>query len=325
MVSEHNQGIPRILYVSPHLSTGGLPQYLWKKIESFNDVAEVYCVEYSYLGDAYVVQRNKISNLLGERFIPIFNDANRLLEIISDINPDIVHFEEFCESFVDDAVLQKIFSDDRKYLICETCHSSVTSVQSKIYRPDRFVMVSKWIDQKFSNLGVPSEILEYPIEDLIPNKSKTMELLGMDPNYKHIVNIGLFTPGKNQGEIFEYANETLKRDLPIRYHFIGNTADNFKDYWGPLLENKPDNCYIWGERNDVDLFYQAADLFLFTSNFELNPLSIKEALSWKIPSVFKRLDTYLDTYDDMENVFYITNNRESNLSLILNILNPEWK
>ena len=46
----------KILYISPHLSTGGLPQYLWKKIEAFNDVGEVYCVEYDYLGDAYVVQ-----------------------------------------------------------------------------------------------------------------------------------------------------------------------------------------------------------------------------------------------------------------------------
>ena len=65
----------KILYISPHLSTGGLPQYLWKKIEVFNDVGEIYCVEYDYLGDAYIVQRNRIKELLGDRFIPIFSDG----------------------------------------------------------------------------------------------------------------------------------------------------------------------------------------------------------------------------------------------------------
>ena len=47
----------KILYVSPHFSTGGLPQYLLKKIEALNESAEIYCVEYNFYGDAYVVQR----------------------------------------------------------------------------------------------------------------------------------------------------------------------------------------------------------------------------------------------------------------------------
>ena len=320
-----NSNIKKILYITPHLSTGGLPQYLWKKIEAFNSYFDIHCVEYSYLGDAYVVQRNRISNLLGERFIPIHGNGEKLLEVISDINPDIIHFEEFCESFVPDDVLSKIFSNTRDYLICETCHSSVTDVESKIYRPDMLIMVSKWIDDKFKKLGIPSRILEYPIENKIPDKYRSMAYLGLDPNFKHVINVGLFTPGKNQSEIFEYARLSLKNGLPIKYHFIGNTADNFRDYWKPLLSDVPDNCVIWGERNDVDLFYQAADIFLFTSNFELNPLSIKEALSWGLPSFFKRLPTYLDAYDNNSNVYYLTENIETNFSIIINTLNQEWR
>jgi len=45
-LDEKSGGKPRILYVAPHLSTGGMPQYLYKKIESFNDQAEIYCVQY---------------------------------------------------------------------------------------------------------------------------------------------------------------------------------------------------------------------------------------------------------------------------------------
>mgnify|MGYP003650298159 CR=1 FL=1 len=47
---------------------------------------------------------------------------------------------------------------------------------------------------------------------------------------------------------------------------------NFKDYWGPLVETKPENCIVWGERNDVNKFLQASDLFYFSSILELNPL-----------------------------------------------------
>ena len=37
----------KLLYVAPHLSTGGLPQYLTKKIELLKDSFEIYLVEWS--------------------------------------------------------------------------------------------------------------------------------------------------------------------------------------------------------------------------------------------------------------------------------------
>jgi glycosyltransferase involved in cell wall biosynthesis len=308
----------KIIYITPHLSTGGLPQYLYKKIEAFNKVAEVYCVEYSFHGDAYVVQRNKIADLLGDRFIPLYDNKNKILELLENVKPDVIHFEELSESFVDSEILNKIYSNDREYFICETCHGSNIPITVKLYKPDKFIMVSEWIDNKFKPLGVPSAILEYPIEDLTPLKEHHMDLLGLPRDFKHVVNIGLFTSGKNQKEVVEYAKKT--EHLPIMYHFIGNTAGNFKDYWEPILADLPANCKIWGERNDVDSFYQAADLFLFTSIFELNPLSIKEALSWKLPCMFRKLDTYMSTYDEFPNVHYLDDDRESNILKMIKIL-----
>ena len=316
--SAYNAGMKKIIYITPHLSTGGLPQYLYKKIAAFNKVAEVYCVEYSFHGDAYVVQRNKIAALLGDRFIPLHDNKHKILELLESVKPDVIHFEELCESFVDSEILNKIYSNDREYFICETCHGSNIPISVKLYKPDKFVMVSEWIDNKFKPLGVPSDILEYPIEDLTPLKEHHMNLLGLHPDFKHVVNIGLFTSGKNQKEVVEYAKKT--EHLPIIYHFIGNTADNFKDYWEPILADLPSNCKVWGERNDVDSFYQAADLFLFTSIFELNPLSIKEALSWKLPCMFRKLDTYMSTYDGFPNVHYLDDDRESNISKMIKIL-----
>lgn len=66
----------RLLFIAPHLSTGGLPQYLFKKIESLNSSQEVYCVEHSNHSNAFVVQRNKISNILGNRYTLLGENKN---------------------------------------------------------------------------------------------------------------------------------------------------------------------------------------------------------------------------------------------------------
>ena len=308
----------RILYISPHFSTGGLPQYLVKKIEAFHSKSEVYCVEYNFYGDAYVVQRNRAINILGDRFISLGENKAKLVDLIRSIDPDVVHFEEIPETFIEYPILREIYTENRKYRICETCHSSQINPDIKFFKPDKFVMVSKWIKDKYDILGVPSEILEYPIENKYPDKSLHRSLLGFSENEKHIINVGLFTPGKNQGELIRYAR--ILESFPIKFHFIGNQASNFSWYWEPLMKDLPSNCKIWGERNDVDSFYQAADLFVFTTNFELNPLSIKESLSWKLPIMMRNLDTYSNEYSDNNLVHYITGEDTKDTHKILEIL-----
>jgi hypothetical protein len=90
------------------------------------------------------------------------------------------------------------------------------------------------------------------------------------------------------------------------------------------MKHKPDNCIIWGERNDVDTFYAASDMFYFSSTLELNPLSVKEALSYKLPSIFRKLHTYLDTYDNNSLVTYINDDLKLTKRVILETLKPEF-
>ena len=101
----------------------------------------------------------------------------------------------------------------------------------------------------------------------------------------------------------------------VLFHFVGNQAVNFKEYWGPVMDRKPGNCIIHGERSDVSLFYEAADLFYFPSNFELNPLAVKEALSYGLPTFIKRLHTYKETYDGI--VTYISSDQEKNRKALI--------
>ena len=96
----------KLLFVAPHLSTGGLPQYLCKKIELLKNDFEIYLVEWvDCTGGVLVVTRNKITNLIApEKFYTLNEDKQQLIEIINNIQPDIIHLEEIPEFFMDNKI-----------------------------------------------------------------------------------------------------------------------------------------------------------------------------------------------------------------------------
>ena len=64
-----------ILFLAPHLSTGGMPQFLLKRIENLIDTYnKIFVVEYECLSDQYVVQRNQIINLIGKENLFTLDD-----------------------------------------------------------------------------------------------------------------------------------------------------------------------------------------------------------------------------------------------------------
>ena len=305
----------KIIFIAPHLSTGGLPQYLFKKIELLKDSLEIYCIEYEDItGGHLVVQRNRIKSILDDKhFITIGSDKLELLKNIYDINPDYIHIEEIPEYFLPSNLADLIYTKYRKYKIFETSHdSSFDPTNRKIYLPDAFFFVSQWQIDQYVNIDVPKYLAEYPIEyKERPDRNKQLISLGLDPLKKHILNVGLFTERKNQGEIFELAKYF---DSDVQFHFLGNQAGNFENYWKPLMNNKPENCIIWGERDDTDRFYQCMDLFLFTSrgnpgNKETMPLVLRESLGWNMKILMYNLDVYQDYFDKYSNVSYLSGNR----------------
>jgi FkbM family methyltransferase len=318
----------KIVFLAPHLSTGGMPQYLLKQIESLIEVYDVYCIEWSNVtGGKLVVQRNRIESILGKKLITLPENKIQILSIIESIQPDIVHLQEIPEYFMPYEIAHKLYNNDRNFKIIETSHDSSFNVESKVHFPDKFMMVSNWQVKNFKKLGIPTELVEYPIEykTRVKDKNILLKELGLDPNLKHVINVGLFTPRKNQAEVIEYAK--MLKDYPIQFHFIGNQADNFKDYWEPIMSEFPQNCKWWGERNDVDTFYQIADLFLFTSrghnsDKETMPLVIREAISWSAPSLIYNLDVYENYFDEYKNINYLDIfSLDKNKQKILNILN----
>ena len=140
----------------------------------------------------------------------------------------------------------------------------------------------------------------------------------------HIINVGLWTSGKNQKEGIEVAKLLYETNPNIVFHFIGNQAPNFQDYWEPIMKDIPPNVRVWGERDDVELFMCGADILMFNSTLECNPLVVREAISHELKIISRALPQYMGQYDDF--IYPIKSSDINELKeLILNVIESENK
>ena len=317
----------KLLIITPHLSTGGAPQVTVNKIELLQNDFDIKVVEWDLIAWSFVVQRNRIIRLVGEQnFYSLGeNKLEQLSAIIGQFNPDTISMEEFPEMFMNSECANYLYSSDRTWRIVETTHDSSFNPRSKTLFPDMFVFVSAYNAFKYVHIDVPMRIIEYPVDKKQRSKVDMQKKLQLDPSYKHLITVGLFTPRKNQAYAFELA-ERLK-NYKIKFHFLGNQASNFEFYWQPLMQNKPENCVVWGERDDVTDFLEASDVFFFPSkgdrgNKELNPIAIKEALQYDdLIKLMYNLDVYCNKYDNEPNMVYLTGDLSSDATNLVEKLN----
>ena len=111
----------KILFIAPHLSTGGLPQYLTKKIELLKEEFDIYLIEWTdCTGGRLIVQKNKITNLINKKkFFTLGEDKTELFDLINIIQPNIIHLEEIPEYFMEDDIARKLYSTKREYFLVE--------------------------------------------------------------------------------------------------------------------------------------------------------------------------------------------------------------
>ena len=223
----------KMLVICPHLSTGGSGQVTANKIQLIKEDFEIKVIEHAFVAWNYVVQRNRIINLVGnENFHSLGENKCELIKgIIDSFQPDVISMEEFPEMFLDKESSDMLYHKDRNYTIIETTHDSSFNPAHKVYMPDKFVFVSPFNALKYNHLDVDFEVIEYPVDHKERDKRVSREKLGLEHDYRHVVIIGLFTPRKNQKYAFELAD--LLSDYKIKFHFIGNQAGNFESYWKP--------------------------------------------------------------------------------------------
>ena len=333
----------KLLYLTPHLSTGGMPQFVLKRIESlqkYKDELEIFLIEYSQFSDTYVVQRNKIIELLDVgHFFTLGGTTqtekkNELLLILKDLKIDIIHTEEIPEAFesfnkIPLSILNGLYDNDRTWKIVETCHNVWFDPINKKFHPDAYSFVTPYHFKTFNSESCYKELHLYPYEDKVKPISDELEIyyndhrvpllkkiserqkLGLDPLKTHILNVGLWTQGKNQNEGIEVARLLEKTNPDLHFHFIGNQAPNFENYWEPIMNNLPNNVTVWGERKDVDKFMESCDVLMFNSTWECNPLVVRESINYGMKILTRNLPQYLGMFDK-----YITPIQNENIESI---------
>jgi len=322
VVNQHNKF--KILFLAPHLSTGGMPSVLLKRIQALEGFdVEIIVVEYSNHSDEYVVQKNEIKKLV-HKIYTLVDNKMELIDIIKRHNIHLVHIEEMVEDSVNNFpvdLLNDLYDNNRTWKVVETCHNVYFKPDiEKKYHPDAYIFCTPYHLETFKNMPSSKFVLEYPIENKIPSKAEKLYekvALGLYAHKKHVLNVGLWTPGKNQAEGIEIA-----RQLPeMEFHFVGNQAVNFKHYWEPLMQDLPDNVHVWGERSDVERFMIACDVFMFNSTWECNPLVVRQAASHGLPILARNLPQYVGMFDD-----WITPLKEDDvLEQLLSIKAPKNK
>ena len=235
-------GKKKLVYLAPHLSTGGMPEFLLKRIEALRDQDEfeVHVVEFCMYAVSYTVQRDKIISLVGpERFHEIAHinsitqeeRGDRLIEILESINPDIIHIEECPEAFdsfnkLPQQTHDSLYATHRPWKIVETCHNIWFDPKTgKRHSPDAYAFVTPHHSiETFSEENSEKQEILFPIIEQSVSQSarrKLKENFGFDPDADqyHLIDIGLWTPGKNQGEAIEWATH-LQALYPDRFLLI---------------------------------------------------------------------------------------------------------
>ena len=122
-------------------------QYLLKLIDVYLTEYEIYCIEFDYNKDN--VHRNKLLSILGDKLISLSDDKYGIIDIINEINPNVIHFQEIPETFIDNDLLKIIYRPEREYFILVSTNSHNDPKIIK-FTADKFIFFSELVKNKFS-------------------------------------------------------------------------------------------------------------------------------------------------------------------------------
>lgn len=122
-----------------------------------------------------------------------------------------------------------------------------------------------------------------------PNKfdestiSSTRLALGLEANDKMLLSVGELTPRKNHKDVIQALAKMA--DPHLKYYICG--CGQLEKELRTLIQtlNLTSNVFLLGYRQDVDLLYACADLFVFPSLQEGLPVALMEALASGLPAI----------------------------------------
>lgn len=119
------------------------------------------------------------------------------------------------------------------------------------------------------------------------NRSEVRMALGIAPSERILLYVGRIAPEKNLTTLFEAAALAFAEDPSLRLWLVGD--GNYRGEATDIVRSLGigDRVKFVGfvPREDVDRYYAAADLFVFSSITETQGLVVQEAMSYGLPAI----------------------------------------
>jgi hypothetical protein len=162
----------KLLFITPTLKDDNRAKYLLNKIESLVGDNLIWCLEISN-SQEQSTYKDKIQSLLEKKFLTILNDQNLSSAILS-LNPDIVSFEEFSQTFISQSELDVIYNSNLK--IFESTFDATLELSELKYQPLKLIVTTTEHFDKYFTTNFVVELITPPEEISVTIQKKVEDV-----------------------------------------------------------------------------------------------------------------------------------------------------
>jgi glycosyltransferase involved in cell wall biosynthesis len=140
---------------------------------------------------------------------------------------------------------------------------------------NNFRVVRNALSERFRNLDITDEL-----------KEEKRKELGIQPDELMVLNVGIISEHKNQELLVNTSG--LLRNEKFRFYLVGARENELYLQKITNLINAADlgkTVTLIPETHNIDKYYAAADIFVFTSKNDTYPLVILEAMAFGLPII----------------------------------------
>ncbi len=154
------------------------------------------------------------------------------------------------------------------------------------------------------------------------DRSEVRQALGIPPEQKILLYVGRLAKEKNMSVLFHMAALSFQEDPSLRLWLVGDGP--YREDCARMVRDLGigDRVKFVGflSRPEVDPYYAAADLFVFSSITETQGLVVQEAMSYGVPSVAVAGGGASDGIIDGENGYIVKNDPGTFAAKVLEVM-----
>lgn len=157
------------------------------------------------------------------------------------------------------------------------------------------------------------------------DRSELRQKLGIHPDHKILLYVGRLAKEKNMATLFEMASLVFPKDPSLRLWLVGDGPYRAECVRMAREYGVGDRVKFVGfiPRDQVDQYYAAADLFVFSSITETQGLVVQEAMTYGLPAVTVIGGGASEGIEDGANGFVVKNDVQTFADQILAVVENE--